>query len=43
MNKHPQSYWESRYEAEQTGWNIGYAYTPMQAFATKLTSQSHTE
>ncbi len=40
MSKHPQSYWEGRYVSGQTGWNIGYASTPIQDFANKLPSKS---
>lgn len=34
--KQEQAYWTQRYKAEQTGWDIGYASTPIKAYIDQL-------
>ena len=40
MKRHHQSYWASRYLEKQTGWNIGYASTPITAYVDQLTNKA---
>ena len=35
-----QDYWTNRYKEEQTGWDIGYASTPIKAYVDQLTDKS---
>lgn len=39
-NNLDQSYWESRYENQQTGWNIGYPSTPIKTYIDQLKDKS---
>jgi SAM-dependent methyltransferase len=36
MNKLDDAYWSDRYQQEKTGWDIGYASTPLREFAASL-------
>ncbi len=40
MEQHHQSYWKSRYNTKETGWDIGYASTAITAYIDQLTDKS---
>lgn len=35
-----ESYWQNRYKNQQTGWDIGYASTPIKTYAGQLSSKA---
>lgn len=39
MNKLDREFWEQRYKAHQTGWDIGYASTPIKDYIDQLTNK----
>ncbi|MBI2282787.1 MAG: methyltransferase domain-containing protein [Bacteroidetes bacterium] len=43
MKTHPDflsaSYWDERYQQQQTGWDIGYASTPLKTYIDQLTDK----
>nr|WP_179320266.1 methyltransferase domain-containing protein [Winogradskyella helgolandensis] len=40
MNIMNKAYWEERYTSNKTGWNIGYASTPLKAYFNQLENKS---
>ena len=40
MNRFNQTYWESRYQEHQTGWDVGSVSTPMKEFIDSLTDKN---
>ena len=36
MNKIDKEYWEDRYAADKTGWNIGFTSTPLRTYFDQL-------
>lgn len=40
MNRFNQSYWESRYQEQHTGWDVGSVSTPMKEFIDSLTDKN---
>ena len=39
-NKLDKDYWENRYAKDETGWNIGYASTPIEKYISQLQDKS---
>ena len=39
-NKLDKDYWENRYSKDETGWNIGYASTPIEKYISQLQDKS---
>ena len=39
-NKLDKDYWENRYSKDETGWNIGYASTPIEKYISQLHDKS---
>ena len=39
MNKLDKSFWESRYQNNQTGWDVGYISTPLKEYIDQLTKK----
>ena len=37
--KHKKEYWDSKWEAQQTGWDIGYISTPIKEYIDQLTNK----
>ncbi|MEM9982653.1 MAG: SAM-dependent methyltransferase, partial [Bacteroidota bacterium] len=35
-----ENYWESRYQHQQTGWDIGYISTPLKTYVDQLTEKN---
>ena len=39
MNKLDKSFWEKRYQNNQTGWDVGYIATPLKDYIDQLTNK----
>ena len=39
MNKLDKSFWEKRYQNNQTGWDVGYIATPLKDYMDQLSNK----